>query len=82
MQKIIDYFRYSQGNVTAFAICCGVAVLFIILFFLTFRRKKPGGVEKRDIKTRDANGFIKCKYCGKSLPSEAEFCSYCGNKVN
>jgi len=81
MQRLIDYFKYSQGNIQAFAICCGVALLFLILFFLTFRRRNPGSTENKIIKMRDANGFIRCKNCGKPLPSNAEFCSHCGNKV-
>ena len=77
MRTIIDYFKYSQGNIYILAIFTGISVLCLILFALTFLiRKKP-----KTVKPGNGNAVSYCPDCGKPARSGSAFCKYCGSKL-
>ncbi len=45
----------------------------------TFAKVKEKGVSLAE---KDPDNFVKCPNCGMSVRKEAEFCSYCAQKIN
>jgi len=57
--------------------CCGLVILFLIVFLLALILES----EKRDIKIIHTPEGRYCSHCGRSIAFDAKYCTYCGNRL-
>ncbi len=83
MNILIDYFKYSQGNVKALIICIGISFFFFIIFLLSFlikpSKRTYSKVKNTDHPVSATEGV--CSKCGRRVNPGDDFCKNCGNRI-